>query len=103
MSAAFRVSRAARNDIKNIGRYTQKTYGVDQRRKYLEGLEIKFSFLAKNPDLHPERPTFDPPVRISHYEQHMVVYTTAGDGILIIRVLRSRMDIPTQLSTETSQ
>jgi len=33
MSAAFRVSRAARNDIKNIGRYTQKTYGVDQRRK----------------------------------------------------------------------
>ena len=103
MSATFRVSREARNDIKNIGRYTQKTYGIDQRRKYLDGLEVKFGFLAKNPNLHPERPSFDPPIRISHYEQHMVVYTIDGDGILIIRVLHSRMDIPSQLSNETSQ
>ncbi|MBT3333057.1 MAG: type II toxin-antitoxin system RelE/ParE family toxin, partial [Rhodospirillaceae bacterium] len=82
----FHVSNAAQVDIRSIGRYTQRQWGAAQRRLYLSGLELKFSQLAKNPELSPERWEFVPPVRIYNYEKHLVVYIPEGAGILVIRV-----------------
>lgn len=102
MTRHFNVSREASSDIRSIGRYTQKIYGAARRRIYLAGLEEKFQLLAQSPGLYPERCEFDPPVRIAHYREHLVVYTESGTGILIIRVLHNRMDVPAQLN-RTSQ
>lgn len=38
----FRVSKAARDDIRWIGLYTQQIWGVAQRRRYLTRLNERF-------------------------------------------------------------
>lgn len=96
--AGFRVTDAAQADIREIGRYTQQKWGKAQRRIYLNGLDERFRLLASQPTLAVERKEFDPPVRIHHYQSHMIIYVTNADGILIVRVLHRSMDVPGQLS-----
>ena len=45
----YRVSQRAKEDLRQIGLYTQREWGKEQRRKYLSGLDNKFSFLADSP------------------------------------------------------
>ncbi len=96
--AGFLVSKAAYNDIRSIAVYTQKTWGVARRRRYLSGLNDKFVTLADMPEMAPERCEFVPPVRIFPYEKHLIVYVHENAGILILRVLHRNMDIDAQLS-----
>lgn len=93
----FRVSRAAQEDIRGIGVYTEQQWGRVQRRKYLSGMEARFERLAESPALASERSEFTPPVRIHRYEKHLIVYTAEDDGIFIVRVLHESMDVPAHL------
>lgn len=95
--SGFRVSNEARTDIVEIGRHTQREWGVEQRRLYLFGLEQKFIQLSESPKLSAERPEFEPPVRIHHHKKHLIVYVVENSGILIIRVLHESMDIPAHI------
>lgn len=94
---SFKVTPAARNDILNIGRYTQNEWGKQQRQKYLAGLNIRFKFLAENPLLSRERVDLTPPVHIHRHEKHLIVYLVEPSHILIVRVLHESMDIETRL------
>lgn len=95
---AFRLSNKARDDIRSIGRYTQKKWGKPQRRKYLDGMNACFARLAENPALAPERPDYSPPVRMFPYERHVIIYISDKRGILIVRVLHENMDLPAHLA-----
>lgn len=95
---ALRVSKAAREDLREIGRYTQSKYGKAQRRRYLSALGARFQVVRDNPLISRERAEFTPPVRIYRYEQHVIVYTADDQGVLIIRILHDAMDIDEQLS-----
>ena len=96
----FKVTPAAKNDIRNIGRYTQNEWGTKQRHSYLAGLNEKFKFLAANPLLNRERVEFLPPVRIHPHKNHLVIYLLEPSHILIVRVLHKSMDIDDQLNEE---
>ncbi|MEP6021428.1 MAG: type II toxin-antitoxin system RelE/ParE family toxin [Paracoccaceae bacterium] len=96
--STFKVSTAASGDIRRIARYTQDTWGRAQRRRYLDGLNEKFKVLASMPDMALERRDFRPPVRIHHYEKHLIIYVIEDSGILIVRVLHQSQDVPAQLS-----
>lgn len=96
--AGFRISNAAKDDIRNIGRYTQNEWGVAQRRRYLDGLNERFITLTAAPEIAAERREFEPPVRIHQYEKHLIVYVIDDNGILIVRVLHQNMDVPRHLS-----
>ncbi|MEM9128234.1 MAG: type II toxin-antitoxin system RelE/ParE family toxin [Pseudomonadota bacterium] len=88
----FRVSAKAQDDIRSIAIYTQETWGVEQRRKYLNGMNAAFERLADMPLMAPERQDIDPPVRIYRYQQHLVVYLLDETGILIVRVRHQSED-----------
>jgi toxin ParE1/3/4 len=45
----FALTRKAKDDLKAIGRYTQATWGREQRNRYLTMLDDKFHTLAANP------------------------------------------------------
>ncbi len=96
--SSFTVSKAASNDIRSIARYTQDTWGRDQRWQYLDGLNEKLEMLAAMPEMAAERCDFRPPVRIQHYEKHLIIYVITESGILIVRVLHQSQDVPAQLS-----
>ena len=98
--SGFSVSQKAQKDIRDIGRYTQKRWGTEQRRLYLSGLEARFKSLSENPMLSAQRREFDPPVRIHRYEKHLIIYMETDPGILIIRVLHMSMNVPAQLSDD---
>ncbi|MEM1232309.1 MAG: type II toxin-antitoxin system RelE/ParE family toxin [Pseudomonadota bacterium] len=93
----FRVSKATVADLEQIGRYTEHTWGADQRRAYLNGLNDQFVALSERPLAAPERTEFNPPVRIHHHGKHLIVYIIEDDGIFVLRVLHERMNVPAQL------
>lgn len=93
----YRVSRAAQTDIVEIGRYTQREWGIPQRRKYLDGMDQHMQMLANHPLLGTEHTEFDPPVRIHPYDRHLIVYVQEQDGILIVRILHASMDVTSRL------
>ena len=93
----YRISRRAKDDLRQIGLYTQREWGKAQRRKYLSGFSDKFSFLAENPFIAAERQEFFPIVRIHQHESHLIVYMIDDIGIFIVRVLHQSVDIDLHL------
>jgi toxin ParE1/3/4 len=47
----FVLSNAAKADLKSIGRYTEDTWGREQRNRYLALLDASMHDLADNPRL----------------------------------------------------
>ena len=54
-SRKVRVTPRARDDLKNIGHYTERTWGKAQRNYYLKSIEARFLWLAENPLLGKHR------------------------------------------------
>lgn len=48
--AQFSLTKAAIDDLREIGRYTQEHWGREQRRLYLSQLDLCFHALADNPN-----------------------------------------------------
>ena len=49
--ADYSLTRKARTDLLQIGRYTQGRWGVPQRRKYLDQMAARMMALAADPGL----------------------------------------------------
>ena len=49
MKRSFRITPRAAQDLRNIARYTLKTWGRQQRDTYLQAIDRRFSWLAEKP------------------------------------------------------
>ena len=94
---SFGVSRAARADLKNIAAYTQKTWGSEQRRTYIKGLDTTFHFLAENPLSGVACDYIQEGLRKHLHQHHTIFYDSSDDAIFIVRVLHKSMDVDSQL------
>lgn len=99
MSLSFILTNCALQDLKEIGRYTQKHWGLSQRDLYLRMLDDSFHQLAVEPlkgkdcfDIRPGYFKFNAGSHIIFYRQ------LTDDQIQIVRVLHGRMNIETRLS-----
>ena len=90
---SYRISGEADADLKEIYKYTHRTYGRAQADRYYDGLIDRISYLADNPLIARERPEFSPPVRIHPHGRHLIVYRVAGDTVEVVRVLHQAMDV----------
>jgi len=88
----YKLRQAARNDLKDIGRYTLKNYGKTQRNKYLKGLEERFKLLGETPYFGRPRDDIKAGYRCSDYEKHVVFYYIQNDFVEIFGILHSSMD-----------
>ena len=93
MTNTFRITPRAGQDLKNIGRYTVKMWGRDQRDVYLRAIDRRFAWLAERP----ERGRHRPGVREGYHSylqgSHVVFYLIRDGGIDIIGIPHQRMDI----------
>lgn len=96
MSSLF-ITRAARLDLKKIAAYTQKTWGVTQRRTYLKGLDEAFRFLVDNPAAGMACDYITAGLRKHPHEQHIVFYEYQDNTIVVVRVLHRSMDVDLHL------
>ncbi len=91
----FRVTPRAQDDLRNIGRYTEKHWGRRQRNIYLKAIEKRFSWLAENPRLGKHRADVYEGYYSYPQGQHVIFYLISESGIDIIGIPHKEMDIIT--------
>lgn len=84
----------ARQDLKEIARYTLLTWGVRQLRRYLAELERTIRQLEHEPErAGQDRSSLREGLRsLSHQKQHLIFFRVTGRTVEIIRVLHHRRD-----------
>lgn len=90
--ARFQLTRTAREDLKAIGRYTQRNWGRRQRDAYLTQLDRRFHVLAEMPSLGRACDDIRPGYRRYAEGSHTIFYREVGGDIEIVRILHGRMD-----------
>ncbi|WP_252177141.1 type II toxin-antitoxin system RelE/ParE family toxin [Endozoicomonas sp. 4G] len=88
-----RVTPRARDDLRNIGRYTLRTWGKTQRNHYLKSIEARFHWLAENPQLGKYRADISEGYFSFPEGQHVIFYMIGSNFIDIIGVLHKEMDV----------
>jgi toxin ParE1/3/4 len=91
--AEYRLSKRAYADVLGIAAYTIERFGIQQARRYRNGLERSFQMLADHPMRGRSAAELAQDLRRWQYESHTVFYLLEPRGILIVRVLHLRMDI----------
>jgi len=89
----YRLSGKAAFDLREIADYTIERFGIDQARRYRDGLKICFEQLADNPQMGRRTEHLARGLQRFEHRSHIVFYRAEPDGLLIVRVLHSRMDV----------
>jgi len=87
----FRVSRAARQDLLRIGRFTERRWGKAKRNDYLGQLDEAFALISENDSIGNTCDEISPGYRKFPEGSH-VIYYRVTDMVEIIRILHERMD-----------
>ncbi|GAA6202834.1 type II toxin-antitoxin system RelE/ParE family toxin [Aquicoccus sp. SU-CL01552] len=89
---AFRLTPAAQNDLEDIWLYTAQQWSFLQADRYTDILEDTLERLLFMPEVVRGRSEFDPPVRIHSSAEHLIIYRTEEDHLVILRVLGAGQD-----------
>jgi toxin ParE1/3/4 len=87
----------ARADFRSILRYTRKTWGADQRKKYADRLDAAMEQLTRFPHLGESRDDLPVGMHACPVEQHVIDYRADEHAVIVIRLLHIRMDTRGQL------
>lgn len=88
----FHITPRARDDLKNIGRYTEWQWGKNQRNTYLKNFEKRFHWLAENPQLGKHRSDVSEGYYSYPQGQHVIFYLIGQECIEIIGIPHKEMD-----------
>ncbi|CAN7662045.1 type II toxin-antitoxin system RelE/ParE family toxin [Ensifer sp. ENS11] len=92
------ITPLAREDVKEIGRYTQRTWGVAQRDVYLRGFAALFERLRTGAIVGRLRSEVRDGLLCYPYNRHLVFFRRDRHGdVVILRVLHERMDFERHL------
>ena len=97
----YKLTLAAKNDIKDIWQYTVEKWGEQQAEKYIGQLEKKFKDLVKTPNLGRARSDIRNGYRSLPEGKHIIFYRGADHLIEIIGIPHANMDIETHLLPQT--
>jgi toxin ParE1/3/4 len=91
--AQYDFTAQAVKDLREIGRYTKKTWGIEQARHYRQELELAIQKLSLNPHMGRERNEIAPGVRSFRVAPHIAFYAPRRDGLTVLRLLHPQMDV----------
>lgn len=91
---SFSLTNAAKADLRNIARFTEQSWGREQRKHYLKGMDDAFRRLADSPALGICCTYIAPDLRKHPFQSHVIYYDIVAENhVLIVRVLHKRMDV----------
>jgi toxin ParE1/3/4 len=96
----FRLTELAKQDLLSIGRYTQATWGREQRNSYLAKIDAGFHLLAIEPQRGRSCDDLLAGYRKYHVGRHLIFYRQFSEGVEIVRILHDRMDIEAHFDDE---
>ena len=88
----IKVTAKARNDLLEIGRFTESKWGRSQRNHYLKQMDEAFNLIGDSPKIGKDRSHVLTGYRSFQQGSH-VIYYRESETIEIIRVLHERMDV----------
>jgi len=98
----YQLTPSAKNDLQEIVRYTTKSWGVNQAKKYLKELRRAFGTIAQTPKIGRSREELAPELRSFQVGNHIIFYKESKVGINVARILHSKRDIEHQLDQSKS-
>lgn len=91
--ANFYFTEQAEKDLEAIIDFTVQCWGAAQSHNYVDDLEALAQILADNPLLGTERDELSQGLRSFPYQSHLLFYVLRKDGIAIVRVLHTSVDV----------
>lgn len=83
----------ARNDLVEIGLFTERRWGAEQRLRYLSLFESAVATLASGSKPGTRRHGFGPGIRSFPVGRHVLFYREEAPGrIVVLRILHQSMD-----------
>jgi len=82
--------------LKNIAAYTQKTWGVVQRRAYIKELDVQFHVLAENPLSGVSCHYIVDGLRRYHHKHHTIFYENVDQAISILDLVSNAINVKIQ-------
>ena len=93
----YRLSRQARHQIGEIGRFTQKRFGSYQAKAYHAGLERTFGLLSDFPKIGANASEVLSGARRFRFQSHLIFYSEEEGYILIRAVIHAAQDLRPEL------
>ena len=93
----FQLTNKAYEDLRGIARYTEQTWGVEQRKKYLAQLDQSFHRVAENVGIGRNCDHIKADYHSLPVGMHLVFYRVDGATVTIVRILHQSMDVERQL------
>lgn len=95
--ANFSLTEKAKNDLKDIARFTQKRWGREQRNKYLTLLDRSYHQLAENPSIGRDCSEIKAGYKKFPTGSHVIYYRSKSTSLIeVVRVLHESMDVEVQ-------
>lgn len=91
--ANFYFTEQAEKDLEAIIDFTVQRWGVAQSHNYIDDLQAIAQILAENPLLGAEREELSRGLRSFPYQSHLLFYVPQKEGITIVRVLHTSVDV----------
>ena len=95
----FFLTQKAKDDLKNIARYTEAEWGREQRNFYLKQLDDSFRILSKTPNIGLNCDYIRDNYQKFRVGRHFVFYRplNSGKAIEVVRILHERMNVEIHL------
>ena len=98
----YDFTRPALPDLRDIARYTRRTWGQKQARLYREEFELGVQKLALSPGIGRERADVGRSVRSFPIARHVAFNLESEGGITVLRLLHPTMDVARAFSDDES-
>ena len=87
----------ALNDLREIARYTQDQWGIEQRNLYLSEMDKRFQWLLKNTKLATKRDDIKSGYLSYPQGKHVIFFRIKDSDIEILAILHPHIDIKLHL------
>jgi len=88
----LRISTPAKTDLQNIATYTQKEWGIGQKKVYLGLIKKSFNTLSTVGNIGKKRDDIDQGLYAYSIKKHTIYFRETEQEFVILRILHSRMD-----------
>ena len=93
MTAQFRLTEPAIQDIEQIADYIASQSGLNQADRFLNKLDAKFAKIAQFPNIGRQRDEILPDLRSLPMDNYLILYMPIGQDVEIFRVVSGYRDL----------
>jgi toxin ParE1/3/4 len=88
----YKLTEAAKKDLRKISIYTKKTWGIEQEKVYLEIIRTSLRKIAESPEIGLKRDDLAKNLRSFPVDNHIAYWIKKNNQIIFVRILHPSMD-----------